>query len=87
MVPFAQVYYYTGRMEQGDSVVNILKNRYTEDINYYMTLQDKHLSFYEEDLSIAFSTIQRLSMLAGEFGRDDLKTELEGIIDEKISYF
>jgi len=67
--------------------VNTIKDRYVEDIDYYLRLSDKHLNYYEEDLSIAFSTLQRLSMMARQYGREDLSTELEGLIDEKITYF
>ncbi len=87
MVPFAQVYYAGGDTVKGDQVVNTIKDRYVEDIDYYLRLSDKHLNYYEEDLSIAFSTLQRLSMMARQYGREDLSTELEGLIDEKITYF
>lgn len=87
MVPFAQIYYYAGDTVKGDAMVNNIKNRYVEDIDYYLTLNDKQLNYYEDDLSIAFSTIQRLSMMTKQLGRDELSAEMEALIDEKISYF
>lgn len=87
MVPFAQIYYIGEDAEKGDMVVNTIKERYIEDIDYYLRLSDEILNYYEEDLSIAFSSLQRLSMLARQYDRVELADEIEAIIDEKISYF
>jgi hypothetical protein len=87
MVPFAQIYYVAKEDEKGDEVINIIKERYVEDIDYYLRLDNDILNYYEEDLSIAFSTLQRLSMMARQYERTELADEIEAIIDEKIEYF
>ncbi len=87
VVPFAQIYYIAGEDDKGDNVVNIIKERYVEDIDYYLRLSDELLNYYEEDLSIAFSSLQRLSMLAHQYDREELAKEIEDLIDEKIEYF
>ncbi|PID95088.1 MAG: hypothetical protein CSA95_01415 [Bacteroidetes bacterium] len=86
-VPFVQIYYMADEFEKGDSLARLIEDRYTEDIDYYLRLSNEFLNHYEEEMSIAFSSLQNLSMLARQYDRTELADEIEAIIDEKISYF
>ncbi|MFW5974896.1 MAG: hypothetical protein ACOCQ6_01685 [Bacteroidota bacterium] len=86
LLPLVEVYYEAGEMEKGDSLARVITDRYSEDMDYYASLSDEFFSYYEEDLTRAFSAIRRLSMQAEEYERDELADELSKLMDDKINY-
>lgn len=86
LLPLVEVYYEAGAMEKGDELAREIADRYSEDMDYYASLRDEFFSYYEEDLTRAFSAIRRLSMQAEEYGREDLAEELNTLMDDKINY-
>ena len=85
MIPWADNYYKVGATEKGNDLINVLYERYLEDITYYTLLDDRFVNYYNEDIQEALAVLQRLSQLAREHGQVDLADEIDESLYEKIS--
>ena len=85
MIPWADNYYKVGATEKGNDLINILFERYLEDITYYTLLDDRFVNYYNEDIQEALAVLQRLSQLAREHDQVDLADEIDESLYEKIS--
>ena len=85
MIPRADNYYKVGATEKGNDLINVLYERYLEDITYYTLLDDRFVNYYNEDIQEALAVLQRLSQLAREHGQVDLADEIDESLYEKIS--
>ena len=85
MIPWADNYYKVGATEKGNDLINVLYERYLEDLTYYTLLDDRFVNFYNEDIQEALAVLQRLSQLAREHGQVDLADEIDESLYEKIS--
>jgi len=85
MIPWADNYYKVGATEKGNDLINVLYERYLEDLTYYTLLDDRFVNFYNEDIQEALAVLQRLSQLAREHDQVDLADEIDESLYEKIS--
>lgn len=86
LLPLIDVYYQGGAMEKGDALAREIANRYSEDMDYYASLDNEFFSYYQEDLTRAYSAIRRVSMQVEQHGREELTKELTKMMDDKIKY-
>ena len=77
MIPWADMYYKAGALDKGNDLVKLLYEKYKEDLNYYMSLDDRFMQFYTDDIQESFAVMQRLSELANENGQKDLSDEIK----------
>jgi hypothetical protein len=84
MIPWADMYYKAGAVEKGNDLVNLLYNKYKEDLNYYMLLDKKFMQFYTDDIQEAFAVLQRLSELAKENGQKELGEEIKTYLYDQV---
>lgn len=86
LLPLVDVYYQAGAMEKGDSLVSEIADRYSEDMDYYSSLDSEFFNYYQEDLTRAYSAIRRLSIQTEEHNRKDLTEELTKLMDDKLKF-
>ena len=83
-LPWAELYYKSGAMEKGDSVINLIAKRYSEDMDYYMGLDDKFISYYSSDMQQAMAVLQRASQTAKRYKRKELGDKIEKELTDRI---
>ena len=83
-LPWGELYYKSGSMEKGDSIVSMVAKRYSEDLDYYMGLDDKFMSFYGNDIQQAMAVLQRASQIAKQYKRKKLADKLEKELMERL---
>jgi hypothetical protein len=86
LLPLVDVYYEAGAMEKGDSLVSEIADRYSEDMDYYSSLDSEFFNYYQEDLTRAYSAIRRLSIQTEEHNRKELTEELTKLMDDKLKF-
>ncbi len=84
MIPWADMYYKAGAVEKGNDLVNLLYNRYKEDLDYYTSLDKKFMQFYTDDIQESFAVLQRLSELAKENNQNDLSDEIRTYLYDQV---
>ncbi len=77
MIPFADVYYEAGAIDKGNAITERVFEIYLQNIDYYNSLDEHFLKYYESDYNQAIGVIQRLSMMA----KMNKQTELQQKID------
>jgi hypothetical protein len=84
MIPWADMYYKAGAVEKGNDLVNLLYNRYKEDLDYYTSLDKKFMQFYTDDIQESFAVLQRLSELAKENNQNNLSDEIRTYLYDQV---
>ena len=77
MIPWADNYYSAGATEKGNDLVELLYNRYLEDLKYYTSLKKRFMNYYSDDIQESLAVLQRLSELARENGQTELADKIE----------
>ena len=81
---WAETYYRSGSMEKGDSVINLVAERYSEDLDYYMSLDDKFMSYYSNKIQEAMAVLQRASQIAKSYKRKELGDKIEKELMDRL---
>ncbi|MEZ5197125.1 MAG: hypothetical protein R2764_12180 [Bacteroidales bacterium] len=77
MIPFAEVYYDAGAIDQGNAISERVFEIYDQNLNYYNRLNDKQFNYFETDYNQALGVIQRLSMITKLNQQDELHTKID----------
>ncbi len=85
MIPWADNYYKVGATEKGNDLINVLYERYVEDLSYYTSLDDRFATYYSDDIQEALAVLQRLSQLAREHGQNELADEIDESLYDNIN--
>jgi len=85
MIPWADNYYKVGVTEKGNDLINVLYERYVEDLSYYTSLDDRFATYYSDDIQEALAVLQRLSQLAREHGQNELADEIDESLYDNIN--
>lgn len=84
MVPFADVYYEAGAMEQGNAITERVFEIYSQNLDYYNRLNANLFKYYQKDYEQAIGIIQRLSMMAKMYKQNDLYNKIDSFIDQEM---
>jgi hypothetical protein len=88
MIPWADNYYKAGAVEKGNEVVRKIFERYTEDIEYYDSLEDQRfITYYQSDIQQSLAVLQSLGQLARRHKQKELADEIDAVFYEKIAGF
>jgi hypothetical protein len=71
-------------MEKGDSVMTLVAKRYSDDIDYYMSLEGNFANYYNNDLQQSLAVLQRVAQIAKQYKRDELSTKIEQDLMERL---
>lgn len=80
MLGFIDMYYQAEAMEKGDDVARKIAYNYTEMLDYYDSLRPDHARLFSSDRQQALAVMNNIFRLAQEYGRDDIKTEAEQVM-------
>jgi len=83
-LPWGELYYQSGAMEKGDSVITLVAKRYAEDLDYYLGLDDNFASYYKNDIQQALAVLQRASQIAKQYKRKELGDKLNKDLMDRI---
>jgi len=81
---WGELYYRSGAMEKGDSVMTLVAKRYSDDIDYYMSLEGNFANYYNNDLQQSLAVLQRVAQIAKQYKRDELSTKIEQDLMERL---
>jgi len=84
MTPLISLYFEAGEDGKAKELLRTLYERYSEDINYYTSLDSQFMNYYQQDLSRAYSVLRRLSNTAGKYGAEELQKEISEEMDNKM---
>ena len=87
MLPWVDAYYQAGAIEKGDSVFNLIATRYLEDLDYYSSLNDNKIEYYNEQIQESLAVLQRLGQVAEENKRKDLVDEMQQALIDNLGRF
>jgi tetratricopeptide (TPR) repeat protein len=84
MLAWADNYLRAGATEKGVQVIEDLRDRYVEDLNYYSSLNKNYQKFYDDDIQESLLVLQRLGNMARQYKMTELATELDNTL---MNYF
>ena len=87
MLPWVDAYYRAGADEKADSVFRLIAGRYIEDLDYYSSLDDDHLAYYNDQLQESLAVLQRLGQVAQENKRAELADEMQQALMDNLGRF
>ena len=77
MIPFINVYYDAGAPEKANAILERVFEIYTDNINYYNSLDADLQKYYESDYGQALGVIQQLGMMARTNKQDELYQKID----------
>lgn len=81
MLPFAETYISAGEEEKGIEILEILKDRYLDELRYYNSLDPDFADLhYSNEIRMAMTILNRVGMIAGQNGREDIRTDIDSIV-------
>ncbi len=83
-LPWGELYYQSGAMEKGDSVISLIAKRYADDLDYYLGLDDNFASYYKNNIQQALAVLQRTSQIAKQYKRNELSDKLNKDLMDRI---
>ena len=86
LTPLVDVYFKAGEDEKAKELMRTLYERYSEDIDYYASLESQFVNYYQKDMSRAYSVLRQLSRKAGQYGADKLEKEISNDMDKKMDF-
>jgi tetratricopeptide (TPR) repeat protein len=86
-IPWAEFYYISKAIDKGDDVMKKIVKRYTDDLDYYFSLDEKFITYYSNDIQEAFAVLQRASQVAKQYGRNDLAKQFDKDLNDRIINF
>ncbi len=85
MLPWAEMYYQSNALDKGDDVLKKIVKRYTDDMDYYFSLEPKFMNYYSDNIQEGFAVLQRASQIARTYHRDDLAKKFDKELKERLS--
>jgi len=76
-IRWALLYYQSGAFKKGDKVATDIYNRYMGDMNYYNSLNERFIPFYNNNIRESLSALQQLTRLAKEYHQDTLSKKFK----------
>ena len=82
-IHWALLYYQAGAFEKGNKVITEIYNRYMEDLKYYNNLNDRFISYYNDEIREALSALQQMVHLTKDYHQDKLSDKInKGFYDQ-----
>lgn len=85
MLSYVDLYYAAKATEKANNMALQLANIFSQDLNFYLSLEPKYSSQYEEEMSENAYLLQRLSQVASQNGQDSTAKVIEAMINLKLS--
>ncbi len=87
MLSWIAIYFEAGAPEKAEDVMRKLAERYSEDFEYYISLESKFAQFYDREMQEALVVLNRLAEAAAEFDMPELKEEMEELLNRQFELF
>ncbi|HAW58615.1 MAG TPA: hypothetical protein DCX03_06330 [Bacteroidales bacterium] len=85
MLSYVDLYYAAKAPQKANTMALELANIFSQDLNFYLSLEPKFSSQYEQEMSENAYLMQRLSQVATQNGQDSTAKVIEGMIKLKLS--
>jgi tetratricopeptide (TPR) repeat protein len=83
-LPWAEIYYQCKATDKANDVMKKIVQRYKDDLDYYLSLDDKFMSYYSSDIQEAMAVLQRAAQIAKRNGQTELAKEFEKDFQDRI---
>lgn len=87
MLPWIDIYFEAGAPAKAMSVMELLAERYLDDLNYYTSLKGKYIQYYDTNMQEAMAVLQRLSDIAGKRDMKDFQQKMEDELNANMKFF
>ncbi len=82
-IHWALLYYQAGAFSKGNKVITDIYNRYMEDLRYYNSLNDRFVSYYNDNIRESLSALQQMVRLTKDYHQDTLSKKInKGFYDQ-----
>ena len=83
MITFAKAYYLCGATEKGNELVQVIANKYFDEMDYYFSLEDEYFKATNRERNLASQVISHLVELTYGFKQTDLAQEIQAKINAR----
>lgn len=84
MMPWADVYYDAGADEKATELVEVIFERYADDLAYYNSLSPRFMDAYQDNVREALAVLQRLGQITRENKKIDIANEIDSVFYEEV---
>jgi tetratricopeptide (TPR) repeat protein len=82
MLPFAELYYQAGGIEQANAIVREIKRVYADDMRYYFSLDSEFAdTYYKNEIQRASSVLKRIVQISRQAKQEDVAAEVEATVN------
>ncbi len=81
MISFAKAYYWCGAVEKGNELTKIIADKFFDDLNYYLSLEDNFFKNTKRDRDVASTVISHLVELCYGYKQPELAKQLQDRIN------
>jgi len=84
MIPYAEMYYQLGRKATADSILMRLSTVYSQDLDFYHSVEDPNQAYFDQDVRTSLSVLRDLGNVAKQYHRDKLAAEFDSLFSMKM---
>lgn len=81
---FPEMYYLCGAMEKGDDAMRKLVKNAKDKADYYLGMKPKFTDYFQDDIDEQVSILGQMQLTAKRFDRQEMKSELDAIMNEYL---
>ncbi len=82
MLPVIQNYYSAGEIEKANEIANILKQNTYENLDYYVSLEEKFTNLLDYEKRLALHVLNELVKYSNRHGQSDISKEIQEKMQE-----
>jgi tetratricopeptide (TPR) repeat protein len=87
MVPMVETYYDAKANDKANAAADILLQSYTENLDYYASLDRAFRQYYNQDIEQSILVMQQLSLLAARAKENEQAKKIDDEIQRLIDFF
>lgn len=84
MIQFVDVYYRAGAFEKGNKLANRLIDIYTQNVDYYLSLDQKFRGNFEDDINEAFGFFNSMKQIAEQNNQKDIVAKVDKFLNQRM---
>jgi hypothetical protein len=75
-IHWALLYYQSGAVRKANQVINVIYNRYMQDLEYFNRIQPRFLNAYTDNIREALASLQQMAQLTKKYKQDKLADKI-----------
>ena len=84
MIPWAGIYYEAKADAKANDIVETIYNRYTDELDYYNSLDPKFTQAYQNQVQEALAVLQRLGQVTREYKQLEMADKIDSVFYKEV---